>query len=268
MGRLRSMSKDEGTGRSAHQDRRTVSTLDEYMRVINKVADSDAAPPNIFRGQQQDWPLLPRLARLSEGRHLKGELLVVEQAMLREFTRQARVYVANEQTTWDWLALAQHHGMVTRLLDWTENPLLALWFAVQKESFEGQPGVVWIFHPSDAEYVDASSDESPFSLPLTRVLLPRHSNARLHVQAGRFTVHHFRSKKKDFLPLENNRNYGKYLERLYIDSRNFSQIRCDLDRCGINAGTMFPDLTGLAQHVEWQFSLLDDERDSATLVES
>ncbi|KGC44112.1 FRG domain protein [Burkholderia pseudomallei] len=253
-----------GSGRAAGRDtpptEEGISTLHEYMELVNNEADSDAMPPSLFRGQREDWPLLPKLARLYNDKRLKGAFLDVERSMLEQFARQARVYVANEQTNWDWLALAQHHGMATRLLDWTENPLLALWFAVQKEPNKNRPGVVWIFSPSGDDYIDSSSDASPFKLGSTKVLQPRHSNMRLRVQSGRFTVHHFREKDGRFIPLETHRSYKRQLKKLRIDSSVFAQIRCDLDRCGVNAGTMFPDVTGLAQHVEWQFTLLDDER--------
>ncbi|WP_321927867.1 FRG domain-containing protein [Paraburkholderia guartelaensis] len=249
-----------GAGKRSTVDEKIVSSLHQYIELVNRETNSDAMPPSLFRGQRQDRPLLPKLARLYNEKRLKGRFLDVEEAMVREFARQAGVYVAQEQTPWDWLAIAQHHGMATRLLDWTENPLLALWFAVQREAEKQQPGVVWIFNPTNDDYVDPASSASPFALGRTRVLQPRHSNMRLRVQSGRFTVHHFREQDGRFIPLEKHRRYGGQLKKVLIDGSSFMQIRCDLDRCGVNAGTMFPDLGGLAQHVEWQFSLLDDER--------
>ncbi|MGU7816669.1 FRG domain-containing protein [Burkholderia sp. AW49-1] len=237
-----------------------VSSLHEYMELVNRIADSDAMPPALFRGQRTDLPLLPKLARLYNDGRLKGGFREIETSMLQQFARQGCIFVTNEHTSWDWLATAQHHGMATRLLDWTENPLLALWFAVQRAPDRGKPGVVWIFNPSKEDYVDSASEESPFSLGRTRVFLPRHSNMRLRVQSGRFTVHHFRETDERFIPLEKHGQYARQLKKVRIPSDAFSQMRCDLDRCGVNAGTMFPDLAGLAQHVEWQFSLLDDEQ--------
>lgn len=237
-----------------------ISTLHEYVELVNSEADSDATPPSLFRGQREDWPLLPKLARLYNDDRLKWTFRETERRMLEQFSRQARAYVPNDQTDWDWLALAQHHGMATRMLDWTENPLLALWFAVQNESKNGRPGVVWIFGPASDSYVDASSSTSPFASKSTKVLQPRHSNMRLRVQSGWFTVHHFREHDGRFIQLERHKKYGKQLKKIEIDGAAFSQLRCDLDRCGVNAGTMFPDVTGLAQHVEWQCTLLEDER--------
>ena len=242
-----------------------IASVAEYMQLINAESDSDAATPSLFRGQTEDWPLLPKLARLYKQQQLKGPYLDIERKMLDEFSRQAAIYVANNQTPWDWLALAQHHGMATRLLDWTENPLLALWFAVKnapKDADQGKHGVVWIFSPPDQRYIDSSSEESPFSSTSTKILLPRHSNMRLRVQSGRFTVHHYRQEDGEFIPLEKHKTYKKYLKKITIKSEAFSQIRSDLDRCGLNAGTMFPDLGGLAEHIEWRHTLLDDEKDT------
>lgn len=242
----------------------SAASLDEYLKIVNRESDSDALPPSVFRGQREDLPLLPKLARLYNKRRLKGEFREVEREMLSQFKRQAAIYTQANLTDWDWLALAQHHGMATRLLDWSENPLLALWFAVRKEPNKdknGVPidGVVWIFSPSSQSYIDTSRSTSPFALTSTKVLLPGHSNTRLRVQSGRFTVHHFIEDKNRFVPLDRHNTYKKYLKKIVIPSKEFQQLRCDLDRCGINSGTMFPDLSGLAEHVEWQHTLLDDE---------
>ena len=101
----------------------------------------------LFRGQREDWPLLPKLARLT---HV-GDILSAEHEMFATFRREA---VADAEPVpdndWDWLALAQHHGLPTRLIDWTMNPLAAAWFAVGDPAARpDRPAVLWVYRPDD-----------------------------------------------------------------------------------------------------------------------
>jgi hypothetical protein len=236
-----------------------ISSLDEYLGHINRKHASDKRLPAIFRGQSENLPLLPKLARLYNDSLLRRSFAESEEDMLKDFERQAAIYTSATMTRWELMSLAQHHGMATRLLDWTENPLLAIWFAVRKPAVEKQPAVVWIFNPTEEDYIDVEETTSIEELKRTKVLVPRHSSARVRVQAGMFTVHFFIEKEKKFIPLEKNKAYKPRLEKFLIEAGNFPSIRSDLDRCGINAGTMFPDLSGLAAHVGWKHSDLKDE---------
>ena len=92
-------------------------------------------PTVVFRGlARADYSNVTSLARLA------GDYPAVERHLLRNFRKYA-YQRAPGPTTWDWLALGQHHGLPTRLLDWTFSPLVALHFATA--SWPEQDAVLW-----------------------------------------------------------------------------------------------------------------------------
>ena len=95
----------------------------------------------IFRGvSDQNYELRPKIGRPETRTKGKGYLLEHEKWLLDEFQRMAPVYLllgSQPKTSWEWLALAQHHGLPSRLLDWSFNPLVAAYFAVEREGEKG-----------------------------------------------------------------------------------------------------------------------------------
>jgi len=232
----------------------TIRSFAQYAKFISEECDQDNL---LFRGQRRDWPLLPKLARLRL--HQGVSFAEAEKAMLADFKRQAIPFLQIlPDDDWNWLALAQHHGMATRLLDWTLNPFAALWFAVEKPPLGQDAGVVWIFEPRPSDFVKDLSVR-PFAIRTTRVFRPTHITQRIIVQSGWFTAHRYLRRQDKFVSFETSATHRQRLRKLLIPASAFSPIRRELDRCGFNAAALFADLDGLAQHIEWQNSLLEDE---------
>jgi FRG domain len=208
----------------------------------------------LYRGQQEDRPLIPKLGRIN----LRRPLLEAEKVMLDLFKEQSIPFLSRiPDNAKDWLALAQHHGLPTRLLDWTSNPLIALWFAVERPPVNKKPGVVWTFKTESADFVTEKFDV--FSTKSTKIFRPPHIVARIKSQSGYFTSHAI-LRNGSFLHLEKHRLYKSRLAKIIIPPGKFARFRHDLDIIGINRAFIYSDIDGLAQHIGWSHQRLEDEK--------
>lgn len=204
-----------------------------------------------FRGQNTDAPLLPKIFR---NPILKcGELIDIEKKILQEFKMKARSLLdekPDNENNLEWLAIAQHHGLKTRLLDWTENALAALWFCVRKkpQNFKNN-GVIWKLGINELliNYANENDCEEPFNITETKIYRPPYISKRIVAQSGIFTLHKYHENDFKIIPLNEDRKYIEKLQKIIIPYNSFDEIKKDLENCGIHAASLFTDLDGLCE---------------------
>lgn len=241
-----------------------IESISDFIKVVENLKYNSESQGNnaelLFRGQNNDKPLLPKLARL----RLKGSIGKIEKLMLSEFERGViPLSEFKPENDWDLLALAQHHGLPTRLLDWTYSSLIALWFAIRespqkndKGKFEN--GVVWILNAEVSDFRTDTEKYGPLSNRITKIFRPKVVSRRISAQAGAFTVHKINERGR-IIKFETHKRYGYKLTKIIIPYTQFPSLRKSLNILGISNQTVFPDLDGFCKHLERRFSNLDDE---------
>lgn len=139
-----------------------IESFDEYLNTIHSELGPNGEGKRrlYFRGQSKratdGYPLTPSVARYKHLSTLKmPELEQKECEVLETFSNHLLTYVQHRpQTAWEELAIAQHHGLPTRFMDWTTNPLVALYFAVRNTSGRGADSAVYVLISNPKRYAD------------------------------------------------------------------------------------------------------------------
>lgn len=187
----------------------------------------------LYRGHgHPDWRLVPKVGR-------REELARQEHALFAAWKLGAVQYLTpRPDSDWDWLAIAQHHGLATRLLDWTTNPLVAAFFALCQEG--GGDAAVWAFSPRRRA---ASGHTDPLAFEGVALHRAGAVAARIARQGAAFTVHG--------PPTEMVSDRHGELARLVIADRYRPRMLAELSHYGYNHSTLFPDLDGLSRFLNW-----------------
>jgi len=225
----------------------TTIELKSLTEFINEIETRQNDPNRIvlFRGQNTDKALIPKIAR-----HIFVKSREIdEKRMFYEFKLLARPYLRQEfLSEIEWLTVAQHHGLPTRLLDWTENPLTALFFATEKTPpLDEQHAVVWVMSlDRESEILMDDLKSNPFKIETIKLFKPGNFIQRITSQMGWLSIHNY-SGQGLYARAEGFESKSVRLTKLIIPRDFVRNINSAINLCGINAFSIYQDLDSLSK---------------------
>jgi hypothetical protein len=255
----------------------TVKGLDGFIRSILELRDhwagDDLSGADIwFRGvKRSSFQLIP-------GAYWRSQC--DEESLFVSFKAAAPSYVPTRPgNDWEWYFLGQHYGLPTRLLDWTESPLTALYFALTEKDGDcavpqaDDPPTVWMMDPAQLNQATHRLSEGYLFIPdVTKLrswlpsecgrdkppksftddsdfrdnskpvaIYPVRYNSRLVAQRGVFTVHGTEELPIDHVFRRSNTDGSSRIAKITIDPASCQQLLRDLVAVGVNQTAMFPE---------------------------
>lgn len=242
-----------------------IKSLSDYIKAVNYI--SHIFTDHIwFRGHPKcKYKNLPTIYR--EDTWLKKDYCYAyEYEVFKNFKRKCKI---NKESDYEYLHLMQHYGLPTRLLDWTESSLIALFFAIHDIN-ECQNPTVWVIDPYDFNkvlhrdstiyffygnkvheiinsYINPKDDKFE-NIPVSPIaVLPSFYDERVIAQKSCFVL--FGNRKSSLEELVLVDEYFN-LAKIIIDTRSAFQILIDLNLAGIDYHTVYPDIYGLVQEIK------------------
>ncbi|SHG06296.1 FRG domain-containing protein [Mariniphaga anaerophila] len=236
----------------------STKTIKSLSDLISKLKDDSKGydGPIWFRGQpKMTYKLLPSYYRFKNP--------VSEKTLIQKFKQNATLLLNDiPSNDFEWLFLMQHHGVPTRLLDWSESPLVAAYFACQNNNDDDS--ALWVLLPVELNINAGIRPEETFNIPsldddaLLSYSPPRYqndttskmypvatittrNNSRMQSQLGCFTIFH-----KEKKPIEEIGDKN-HLWRYKIPKDSKKEILEELKLCGINRFTLFPELESIGE---------------------
>lgn len=231
--------------------------------------------PFAFRGlSEAQYELIPTLKRLG------GDYIALEKHLIRNFRKYALRHVVERDSFWNWLTVAQHYGLPTRMLDWTFSPFIALHFALANVEKFNRDGVVWAINymalhemlPDELKEVLESEGSDVFTVEMLSstiaslremetlssakfalFLEPPSMDDRIVNQAALFSVASDPQISLDTWL----QHHPKTWKRIVIPAGLKWEFRDKLDQIGVHERVLFPGLEGLSRWLRRHYSPRD-----------
>lgn len=236
---------------------RTIKSLSDLLTALREDLKGHIDPVWYRGHSKQDWKLVPGYHRLKKP--------ASENDLMNKFRQNANLLVElSPRSEFDWLFVMQHYGVPTRLLDWTESPLVALYFAVTEHP--RADGALWLLKPielnkqttakpDEAKYIPSFEDDALKSYSTIAVekgnlkgILPvaviaTRNNNRIQAQLGAFTISH--NTKTPIEEIGDKKHVAKYT----ISSASKPKIIEDLQLLGFTKFQVFPELASIGENI-------------------
>ena len=235
-----------------------ITSIADMIKELKNLSDPDKGPV-WYRGHaDKSWELKPNYDRLTKP--------IQEIELFTQFRQNANLLLTqppSKPNDFSWMFLMQHYGVPTRLLDWSESPLVALYFAVEDKNPDNlnKDAALWLLYPNelnkhstnDKVYIPSFEDDwlnnytvESYSKGKDNGILPlaaiaTRNSARMQAQLGVFTISHLKK-----TPLEKIED-KKHCIKLIIPKAAKAKLKDELKTLGISRFQIFPELSSIGE---------------------
>jgi hypothetical protein len=209
--------------------------------------------------------------------HMGGDYVTMEKHLIRNFKKYAHTSVSENDNFWNWISLAKHHGLPTRIIDWTFSPYVAMHFMTQEVEYYNSDGVIWAVDfkkiheklPKKLKKVLAEEGSDVFTADSISSIVkdfndfnslsgdtfmlffePPSIDDRIVNQYALFSV----LSSADFYPGDWLKEHPKLYKRFIIPAKLKWEIRDKLDQANITERVLFPGLDGLSKWLKRMYT--------------
>lgn len=254
-----------------------ICSLEEFVKCINEI--TGGSEKFVYRGQASHkiYKLLPTILRDKEGDKVYNKECEIK--FLTKFKSRAIAHLeSSPKDNWEWLFVMQHYGCPTRLLDWSESPLVALYFALEGVTTanvaDDDNPVIWCLKPLELNKkftaipqgediptltsgnLTTNAIENSYGIerytdalyPLT--ITAPFNNDRINAQRGIFTLFGYKTQ-----PLEELLECNTFLEKIIVKRECIQEVKKQLFKLGITSTTIYPELDSISKDIKSEYFL-------------
>lgn len=245
-------------------DKFRMNSVEEFVSLL-KLHPIDEDEFRLFRGQKDaSWKLESRLYREVMKADLEQSFYEIEKRLFDSFRKKLETLKKETSSNTEVLAYAQHYGLPTRLLDWSANPLVALWFAFSESEMGNFDRVVQTIRIQKWD-IKKDDDENIFSTRVARFIKPQNhlKDDRIKNQEGWFSnqdlkiIPYGKERSGDGLPhfgrsglIEEDDFFNLKITKFYFSNSLRKPILEALEEKGIIREFLFPDFSKICEQIK------------------